>query len=412
MLLEFSCSNFKSIMDKVTLSFLGSKDDTNEKELKFFSNVHVLRSAIIYGPNGSGKSNFLSALGFMQQLVIMSMNNQPGDSIDQNSNKIKTDKNPSDFSIQFVKNNIRFAYGFSIKDKIIIEEYLYFFPKEKQIKIFERTMDDIKPGDKYKKSFQLSVDALKDNRLFLSCAANLTSIKEIEEAFLFFKEDIVYYNPELNNWIEYSMKLICDNEKNKKDFMKVLEALGTGIKDISPKFEQVNISMTDLPNHLPEALKSLLVGKGERFSVEVKYEQFDIDLMSEESTGIKKLFEIICPIIDIINHGKILVCDEIESGLHEAIVWEIVSLFKNARMDVFAQFLFTTHDTSLLDSKLFRRDQIWFTELNEDRATDLYSLSEIRNVRKTENLRNGYVLGKYRAMPMISANVHSLLKDD
>ena len=61
-------------------------------------------------------------------------------------------------------------------------------------------------------------------------------------------------------------------------------------------------------------------------------------------------------------------------------------------------------DTSLLDSNLFRRDQIWFTELNEERATNLYSLMEIRNVRKTENLKNGYILGKYGAIPMRNKN--------
>ena len=69
-----------------------------------------------------------------------------------------------------------------------------------------------------------------------------------------------------------------------------------------------------------------------------------------------------------------------------------------------AQLIFSTHDTSLLDSNLFRRDQIWFTELNEERATNLYSLMEIRNVRKTENLKNGYILGKYGAIPMRNKN--------
>lgn len=37
------------------------------------------------------------------------------------------------------------------------------------------------------------------------------------------------------------------------------------------------------------------------------YDKFETDLMSEESTGIKKLFELICPIIDIIDNEKILV---------------------------------------------------------------------------------------------------------
>lgn len=216
----------------------------------------------------------------------------------------------------------------------------------------------------------------------------------------------------MNNWIEYSMKSIQENEGNKKIFLNILNSLGTGIKDINSKFEKTNVKVTDLPQDMPEVLKSIFVGESNRLNVEVIYDKFATDLMTEESTGVQKLFEVICPIIDIINNGKILICDEIETSLHESIVWEIVSLFKKARMDKFAQILFTTHDTSLLDSKLFRRDQIWFTELDSNRATDLYSLAEIKNVRKTENLRNGYMLGKYRAMPMKGQNIYSLFNDD
>jgi len=412
MLLQFSCSNFKSIKEKITFSFLASKDDTYEDELKTFLNHKVLRSAVVYGPNGSGKSNFLNSIGFMKGLIINSINNQPGDLIPQFGHKLNTEDIPTTFNIQFVKNDIRYAYGFSIKNKLVDEEYLYYFPKGRQVKIFERKNNDVKPGDKYKASFELSLDVLKENRLFLSCAANYTNIPEIEQAFLFFKEDIVIYNSEMNNWIEYSMKSIQENEGNKKIFLNILNSLGTGIKDINSKFEKTNVKVTDLPQDMPEVLKSIFVGEANRLNVEVIYDNFTTDLMTEESTGVQKLFEVICPIIDIINNGKILICDEIETSLHESIVWEIVSLFKKARMDKFAQILFTTHDTSLLDSKLFRRDQIWFTELDSNRATDLYSLAEIKNVRKTENLRNGYMLGKYRAMPMKSQNIYSLFNDD
>ena len=73
MILEFSCSNHKSIKDKVTFSAIASSDNTYAETLKEFSKYRVLRSAVIYGPNGSGKSNFLNALEFMRNLVCNSM---------------------------------------------------------------------------------------------------------------------------------------------------------------------------------------------------------------------------------------------------------------------------------------------------------------------------------------------------
>lgn len=405
MILQFSCSNHKSIRNKVTFSTIAGSDNTFEETLKPFSNVRVMRSAVIYGANGSGKSNFISALEFMRNLVSESIKHQPGQGIFQAPHKLNSNNVPSEYDIQFVKNDIRYAYGFTIVKNAVQNEYLYYFPKGRQVKIFEREAMEIKPGDKYKNAFEVSFGVLKENRLFLSCAANYTNIKEIEEAFLFFQDDIVVYNPHANNWTEYSIQLMQQNTEIKNVFVEILQALGTGVKDIRVKLEKTRLTAKDLPQEMPEALKMLMTSQ-EANMIEAKliYDEFETDLMVEESTGIKRLFEVICPIIDIINNGKILVCDEIETSLHESIVYQIVKLFNQARKDRFAQLIFSTHDTSLLDSSLFRRDQIWFTQLDKQRATDLYSLVEIKNVRKTENLEKGYISGKYGAIPVLNRN--------
>lgn len=104
----------------------------------------------------------------------------------QAPHKLNSPNVPSKYDIQFVKADIRYAYGFSIVRNAVEEEYLYYFPKGRQVKIFERENMDIKPGDKYKNAFEVSKSILKENRLFLSCAANYTNIREIENAFLFF----------------------------------------------------------------------------------------------------------------------------------------------------------------------------------------------------------------------------------
>lgn len=405
MVLQFSCSNHKSIRKKVTFSAIAGSDSTFEETLKPFSNVRVMRSAVIYGANGSGKSNFISALEFMRNLVSESIKHQPGQGIFQAPHKLNSDSVPSEYDIQFVKNGIRYAYGFSIVKNAVQNEYLYYFPNGRQVKIFERETMEIKPGDKYKNAFGVILGVLKENRLFLSCAANYTNIKEIEEAFLFFKDDIVVYNPNANNWTEYSIQLMQQNKEIKNIFVEILQALGTGVKDIKVKLEKTKLTAKDLPQEIPEALKMLMISQ-EANMIEAKlvYDEFETDLMVEESTGIKRLFEVVCLIIDIINNGKILVCDEIETSLHESIVYQIVKLFNGARKDQFAQLIFSTHDTRLLDSSLFRRDQIWFTQLDKQRATDLYSLVEIKNVRKTENLEKGYISGKYGAIPILNRN--------
>ncbi len=413
MLLQFKCSNHRSIKEKVTFSMVAGNDNTSEELLKEFGNFRVLRSAIIYGANGSGKSNFISALSFMCGLVSNSINYQPGQEDFQAPHKLCSKKTPSEYEIQFVKSDIRYVYGFSIKQNLIQDEYLYYFPKGRQVKIFERNGIEIKPGDRYKGLFDVSISILKDNRLFLSCAANYSNIKEIEDAFMFFNTDMVIYNPEINNWTEYSVRLMQNNDIVKKTFVDILQALGTGVKDVKVKLEK--IKMTDLQQELQitDSLKALF-GLQDRNKIEAKvvYDKFEIDLMREESAGIKRLFQIICPIIDILNNGKILICDELESSLHEAVISQIIQLFQRYPKDKFAQLIFSTHDTSLLDTDLFRRDQIWFTQLNTERATDLYSLVEIKNVYKTENLEKGYISGKYGAIPMLNKNFFQKLEEE
>ncbi len=411
MLLEFRCSNHRSIKEEVRFSMIAGSDTTSEGLLKEFGNFRVLRSAVIYGANGSGKSNFINALAFVCSLVSNSIHYQPGQDIPQAPHKLSSDEEPGEYYIQFEKNDIRYAYGFSIKKKMIQDEYLYYFPKGRQVKIFERRGMEVKPGDRYRTALDVSLGILKENRLFLSCAANYSNVKEIEEAFMFFSRDMVVYNPEINNWTEYSVELMQKNHGLRKVFVDILQALGTGIKDVKVKLEKMKLADLPQERQIPDVIKSLL-GAQEGVGIEAKviYDQFEVDL-TEESAGIKRLFQMVCPIIDILHHGRILICDELESSLHESVIYQIIQLFQNYEKDKFAQLIFSTHDTGLLDTDLFRRDQIWFTQLNSERATDLYSLVEIRNVRKTENLGKGYMSGKYGAIPMLNQSFFQTLEE-
>lgn len=420
MLLEFSCSNYRSIMEPVTFSMLASKDDTSSEYLRSFGPNRILRTAAVYGPNGSGKSNFIKAISFAKNLVKSSLENQPGEKINQMPHKLLGSHVPSTYDFQFVVDDIRYAYGFSVLDGIVDEEYLYYFPKKRKLKIFERKGMKIDPGNKYKKAFGVSEEVLKENRLFLTCAANYSHIEEVETAFLFFSQDLVIYAssvdaPRTNNWYEYSIELMEKDPTVKNRFVNFLKALDTGIVDIKAKTE--DIDTLNFSKRLPEPLKALFTSSEasqvpvRSFQAKVVYETFETDLMTEESTGIKKLFQIICPMLDIIANGKVLICDEIETGLHEAVVHKLIELFYGLEPDKFAQLIFTTHDTSLLDADLFRRDQIWFTQLKpETRGTDLYSLVELKNVRKNENLAKGYVSGRYGAMPVLNEKFKAFIE--
>lgn len=414
MLLEFSCSNHKSVKDKIIFSMVAGKDNTGEELLMPFEKFRVLRSSVIYGANGSGKSNFIDAVSFVKNLVMNSINHQPGQGIRQIPHKLLGFDTDSTYSIHFVKDGVRYVLGFTLNKTIIIDEYLFYFPKGRQVIIYERDADEYKPGDRFKGKFDACKDVFKPNRLFLSCAANFSSVPEVEKAFAFFRDDLVVYKGlGTDDWMNYSLNTMEQNPQIKAVVIDFLRRLGTGIKDIVIKHSKQNLDPTSLPSFLSDDFKvALLRNQFDVFDTKIVYEQFDVDLQ-DESTGVRKLLEFVCPLVDIISKGKVLVCDEMEANFHESLVYGFVDLFRRADAQSQSQLLFTTHDTSILDLSIFRRDQIWFTELTADnRSTDLYSLAEIKNVRKDENIGKGYIAGKYGAIPMLNANLAGAIEKE
>lgn len=413
-LLEFCCSNHKSIQEEIMFSMLAGKDTTHDEKTEEIAGIKVLKSAVIYGANGSGKSNFINAISFVKNLVTQSIHNQPGQGIRQVPHKLSGYDTESVYSIQFVTNGIRYVFGFVLKKMLVCEEYLYYFPNGRQTKIFERQGNAFTVGSKFRGKFQTCKEILKPNRLLLSCAANFSSVQEAEAAFRFFSDELVIYSTEnQENWMNYSLYQMNTNAYVKQAVITFLRELGTGIKDICVTINQEELEDSQLPPFLSDEFKNILLQKKvDAISAKVIYDKFETDLMMEESTGIRKLFGMLCPLLDIMQNGKVLICDEIESSLHESLVFELIKLFTNVKTEKFAQMIFTTHETGLLNLDLFRRDQIWFVEMKEtNRSTDLFSLAEIKNVRKEENFGKGYIAGKYGAIPMLNLNFADVISN-
>ena len=382
MLLEFSCSNFKSIKEKVTFSAIATNNIKNEKYLKKFDDFRVLHTSVIYGPNGAGKSNIFKGIGFMRDLVIKSRENRPGEVLKQPTHKMAHDKK-SEFNMQYIINDIRYAYGFVLKDNLVDEEYLYYFEDKNAVKVFEREEGEVCLGEKFEKNkvlLEIIENEIGDNKLLLSCIGDKSDIFEINNAFLFFKEYLVIQNSDVKTERKNCIKVMMESEKMRELIISVFREFDSDLKDI--KIESSGENLDD---------------KGIR--IKFVYDEFETDLYKEESTGINKLFDLVLPIVESFINGKVMIVDEIELNLHRNIAYKIISLFNTHLPNNSDQLIFTSHDISLLSLNLFRNDQIWFAQLGKGRATELYSLVEIKNIRADENIAKGYIMGRYGAVP-------------
>ena len=387
MLLEFSCSNFKSIKEKVTFSAIATDNIKNEKFLKKFDDFRILHTSVIYGPNGAGKSNIFKGIGFMRDLVIKSRENRPSEVLKQPTHKMAQDKK-SEFNMQFIINNIRYAYGFVLKDNLVDEEYLYYFEDKNAVKVFEREEGEVCLGEKFEKNkvlLEIIENEIGDNKLLLSCIGDKSDIFEINNAFLFFKEYLVIQNSDVKTERKNCIKVMMENEKMRELIISVFREFDSDLKDIKIESSGENLDDKDI-------------------RIKFVYDEFVTDLYEEESTGINKLFDLVLPIVESFINGKVMIVDEIELNLHRNIAYKIIKLFNTHLPNNSAQLIFTSHDISLLSLNLFRNDQIWFAQLGKGRATELYSLVEIKNIRADENIVKGYIMGRYGAVPSLKNN--------
>ena len=425
MLIEFSVGNYRSFKEKVTFSMVATTLSAKDKKLDRTNlfpvdeDLKLLKSAAIYGANASGKSNLAQALGFMKWFAInSSKETQSTEKINVEHFRLstETESEPSFFEIVFVLDGQQYRYGFEADRDRVVSEWLFYVPKVRETKLFERENNRFSVSKTYK------ADGIKertrDNALFLSVSAqfNVKLAEKILEWLTSKLQIISGLNDEVH--FEYTVNCLMENQ-NKHEIIELIRKLDLGIGEI--EVGQTEITVDSFPMGFPDELKKLLLksGKGKEISVNTIHKKFDsednyistelFNLNQEESKGTQKVFALAGPLVDVLKNGKVLIVDELDARLHPLISLAIIQLFNsNESNPNQAQLIFMTHDTNLLSNKIFRRDQIWFTEKNRYGATDLYSLAEYK-VRNDASFESDYIKGKYGAVPYVG-NLDSLME--
>lgn len=410
MLLEFRVKNFRSIRDEQSLNLIATATDnelaeTHLEDTGLKSLPKAVRSAVIYGPNASGKSTLLLALNYMRAVVAESATIiQPGQTYNVQPFKLdqKALKEPTEFEITFLIEGIRYQYGFSMTSQRIINESLLVYHSFKPTQWFSRNLAD--DGETYEYEFstyltgskKLWETSTRPNALFLSTAAQLNS-ELLGPVFKWIVENIVFLPAGAIFNHDLTTALLATDE-GRASVHHFLSSADIGIANV------LAIPRKGVHNQMVFAEGGLSHSREEKEFLVPVFEhstangsaQFELH---EESEGTQRLYALIAPVLDVLKDGRILVVDELDSSLHTLLVRRLISMFHNPQLNKeSAQLIFSTHDTSLLDHTLFRRDQVWFTEKDSDQATQVYPLSDF-SPRKREAWEQGYLSGRYGAVP-------------
>lgn len=412
MLLRFGVQNHLSFNDRAELSMIASSLKDTEAGLIdciALTDEKILPVAVIYGANASGKSNFVSALSHMTAAVLHShskgdpeggLNHYPF-ALDQSKFE-----EPSSFDIDFVIDNVRYGYGFDATKKAFTGEWLYMFKGNHRTKIFERNEEKFSFGRKLKGRNKVISELTRPNSLFLSAAAQNghDQLGKIAGFFQSLRSDRRIEIP----GVVVASQLTQGDVDNR--VIRFLNKVGTGVVDYRKQSVEVSPKIVEFQKIMVKALQKMTGQEiespkldSDSFVIELAHHDCDGDKvffdLNRESAGTRRLLLLLGRVFRALDRGAVLVIDELDASLHTQACEAILALFESSEINVNgAQLIATTHDTTLLQSKSLRRDQVWFVEKDESGGSRLYPLSDIRT-RKGDNIEKGYLQGRFGAMP-------------
>jgi len=394
-IIEFSVENFKIFKERTTFSMLARKSEHTFEN----NGQNLLKTSLIYGPNASGKSTLLNAFGLLKEGVIRSANNPEGSNLpylpflfSDNNDK------PAFHEIIFSLENKIFRYNFSIlKNQIVTENLFEILSTGEDKKYLIRKEQAFKLFNDFEDSKDIAEVKTRKEVLFLSAASqwnNELAMKIVNG----FKNINIISGPDSGGYRGYTIELIKKNVEIKDKILGFLQKADFSIIDIEVKRiplpehirkQMMFMNTKDIPSVVDTVffLHSKFDSKNKKMGTEKLN-------LGDESAGTQKFFDILGPMVDTLENGKVLLIDEFDNSLHPLLTKFIIDLFKKNNPKN-AQLIVTTHDTSLLSYK---------NDFIKDGAGNLFSLAEFDlDLRNDTEFSKKYLEGRFGALPFIES---------
>lgn len=345
-----------------------------------------IRVAAIYGANASGKSNLYWAMYYFQRIIKESFNN-----VDEDQEKaiskyympfsFEKEEENTEFEVVEIVDEYEYKYGFEYNAQNIVSEWMY----RKNLRtnrnsiILERTQEGIEIGASIRKECEVYKNQIPTETLALSFFNKLKLKTDIfNEMYSLIMDTLVVptdlYEKRglLNNFLPELIDL------GKEKLVAFLEAIDTGIVDIDYEREEKEVYF--YTTHIGR--------DGKKYKLN----------LYNESEGTIRSIGIYMNARVAVEQDKSMFVDELNVKLHPLLLKFIIDLFYEETSK--AQLIYTTHDTTLMDKKFFRRDQIWFVQKDGFGYSELTALSDFK-VRSDASFEKDYLAGVYGGVPLL-----------
>lgn len=392
MILRFGFKNFSSFKDGAEVSFLFDGNTPDD-----ISNGQKIGTVLgIKGANGSGKTNILKALSFISLLGSFGFNDDKSkDTLNKKKKFLPVDaffgsSEPTEFYIEFIENGIEYYYEVDIKDFEIHREALWKKIKTRR-KVFERNNNEIV-------HCVSSLDELRNIELRPTTSI-LTlptlykfknNMRELVDSYWFFLRMIV--NVAYDGYCDLNAGLSETSKAYKSDVL-LLAFMKELVKFSDSSIVDVEI-ISSVDNEGDEIYYPLFIHQQGEVRHKVTY--------SRESSGTRKIYDIIGAYFLVLKDGGLLALDEFDIHLHAAVLPKILELFTNPKINRRgAQFIFTSHNTEIIDNLGKYRTILVNKEESESYC---YRLDEIPGtmIRNDRSIAPLYMENKIGGMPVFA----------
>lgn len=441
MLIRFTVDNFRSFGEEASLTMIPGRVQQHEGHIlrPATGDFDLLRLALLYGANASGKSNLVRAMDFARNLILKGT--RPKEPLDPQPFRLNRtiEAKPSQFEFEFIAGEYAYAYGFSLDRLGIQEEWLYIIQRERAAEevIFERrtdaqgvtqaTFNTARMGDAEEQFLAFVARGTRPNQLLLTelIENNVSAVDAVDG---WFRHTLTIVYPE-SRFGGTEIGIQADQEFA-QSLAQFLHGLHTGIDEV--RLQPVEIDALEIPQQILEGIRADMNGghaddaltergvvvletphkqrymvrrneqnilEGSALSTVRRVGQDEVVFeIAEESDGTQRLFDLFPLMYGSME--KVFVIDELERSLHPNLVRQFLQRFLQRLGN--SQLIVTTHESTLLDLSLLRRDAIWFVEKSPQGISNLYSLEEFK-IRHDLDIRKGYLQGRFGAIPVFGS---------
>jgi AAA15 family ATPase/GTPase len=434
MLIRFTIENFLSVGKKVEFTASATREVHHRQRTYVgpLPGLRLLPVAGIYGPNASGKTNLFKALQAVQWLV--ERGTRAGENIPVQPFRLDRARlsQPSKFGIEFLAGGKVYFYSLAVTNREVQEESLMELRPASEVLVFSREMESGESKFKFgaaagatnetdEQFLNFVGKGTRSNQLFLHEALD-RDVRQFKPIVDWFRKGLMLIDPRA---VYEALGLQMHTHGALRQFCTdAVQRIGAGIASLGT--EIISLEKAGFPDELKEELRTkvteneaalLRASDGQRYTVaqidgetqvakvvsfhtgsDGKPIRFEIP---EESDGTQRFIDLLPALYELGAAGseRVVFVDELDRSFHSGLTRTIIESFLHAwDPSSRAQLLFTTHDATLIDQEIFRRDELWLVDKNQAGETELRSLSDYQ-VRSDKRLMKDYLLGRFGAVP-------------